>query len=156
MNTQERRYLFREKRAEGKNEMEANNEIMDLIQAQRLFKKMKIEMNSLVNEIKKLESKNERLNKKIKENKNQELLSKLGQGEERIKEIKNGNHRVPTIHHINRILKFTEVGKQYTKSDLAKELGIPSTLIEVAITFINRTTIFKFERGINCKWIRTQ
>jgi hypothetical protein len=153
MNTQERQYLFREKRAEGKNEMESNKEILDLIHAQKLFKKMKNEMKSLVTEIKKLEAKNEKLNNKIKEKKSQEFLKNLGQGEERIKEIKNGNHKVPTIHHVNRILNFTEVGKGYTKSDLAVELRIPSTLVEVALNFINRTTTSKFEKN-DCKWIR--
>lgn len=160
MNTQERQYLFREKRAEGKNEMEANKEIKDLIQAQRLFKKMKKEINSLVNEIKKLEKENSKLKEKVKEEKNQRMLDRLKYQKDtpsiQVETKSNGNHKVPTTHHINRILTFTEVGKQYTKSDLAMELRIPSTLIEVALNFINRTTTSKFEKGNDCKWIRTQ
>jgi regulator of replication initiation timing len=160
MNTQERQYLFREKRAEGKSEMKANAEIMDLIQAQRLFKKMKVEIKSLVNEIKKLEKENSKLKEKVKQEKNQRMLDRLKYQKDvpmvQVESKSNGNHKVPTIHHINRILNFTELGKTYTKSDLAKELRIPSTLIEVALNFINRTTTSKFEKGNDCKWIRTQ
>ena len=162
MNTQERQYLFREKRSEGKDDMKANQEIMDLIQAQRLFKKMKIEMKYLTKTISTLEKDNEKLKNKVKEEKNKRRLENLKNQKDFTSQVvnetleKNNKCKQATINHASRVINFTEVGKEYTRTDLSRMLVIPIGIAEMLFLFLNRYTIAKFEKLPGGRYRRTQ
>jgi hypothetical protein len=84
--------------------------------------------------------------KQIKETKNKNLLGGLGISGK--KEEKKIEHKVEskgaTLLNVKRIIKFIEVGQSYTKTDLGRDLIIPSNVVEEIIDFLNRHTNIKF------------
>ena len=157
MNTQESQYLFKRKLEKGETEKQANQEIFDLKQSQKLFKKLSREIKSLKKELNKSESDNKKLKDKLKESKQKEFLDKLkNQKEVPLVQVESSNGRHATITHASRVINFTEVGKQYTKSDLSKMLVIPTSAADMLLLFLNRYTIAKFEKKPDSKWLRTQ
>ena len=112
----------------------------------RINKKLE---TKIINQEKEIES----LNKKIKDNKNKNLIEGLKEHtktERIIKETKGA-----TLTNIKRVIKFTEIGKEYTKSDFHLELFIDTTCVAEIIDFLNKYTNVKFEI-INGRYRRCQ
>ena len=86
--------------------------------------------------------------KQIKQTKNKNLLDGLGlSGKKEVKKII--EHKVveskgATLLNVKRIIKFTEPGQSYTKTDLGKDLMIQTTVVEEILDFLNRHTNIKF------------
>ena len=156
MNTQESQYLFKRKLEKGETEKQAYQEIFDLKQSQKLFKKLSREIKSLKKELNKSELDNKKLKDKIKESKQKEFLDKLKNQKDKPLVQVESHTKQATITHASRIINFTEVGKQYTKSDLAKMLVIPTSMADMLLLFLNRYTNTKFEKKPDCKWLRVQ
>jgi hypothetical protein len=80
-----------------------------------------------------------------KETKNKNLLEGLGLGKKKVEvEHKIVESKGATLLNVKRIIKFTEVGQSYTKSDLARDLMMPTTVVEEILDFLNRHTNIKF------------
>jgi len=52
--------------------------------------------------------------------------------------------RGATLLNAKRVINFTEVGQSYTKSDLARDLIIQTTVVEEIMMFLNKYTNIKF------------
>jgi hypothetical protein len=158
MNTEEKQYLYKEKISGGKTDIEASQEITDLIKAQKLFRKMKIEMKSLNNHISKLEKEREKFKEKAKDEKNKRLLEKLKNQKDvpQVQFEKHYNGKQPTLIHASRVINFTEVGKEYTRTDLSTMLAVPTSVSELVLNFLNRYTNTKFEKLLGGRYKRSQ
>jgi hypothetical protein len=89
----------------------------------------------------------------VKETKNKNLLAGLGistkpkkveskpkvEIEHKVVEV-----RGASLLNVKRVIKFTEVGESYTKTDLGRDLMIPSNVVEEILDFLNRHTNIKF------------
>jgi hypothetical protein len=87
--------------------------------------------------------------KKIKETKNKNLLEGLGiSGKKEVKvevEHKIVESRGATVLNVKRVIKFMEAGRSYTKSDLAADLMMPTTVIEEILNFLHTYTTIKID-----------
>ena len=81
--------------------------------------------------------------------KNKKLKEGLGIGVK--KEV---NSRIATLNNVKRIIKYTEVGMSYTKTDISKDLMFNSPVVEEIIDFLNRHTDIKFEMKSG-RYVRT-
>lgn len=150
MNTQESQYLFKEKIRDGMSIVEAKDEIEFFKESQIEFKNLKREIKKLNTELINKDKEIEELKNKVKENKNKNLIEGLGlTGKKEVEHSSKG----ATLTNIKRIIKFTEVGVTYTKSDLGKELMFPTTVVEEILDFLNKYTKVKFKQD-GCRYVR--
>jgi hypothetical protein len=141
MNSSEVSYLVHEKQLEGKSNYEVYKELSDLKSSQIKFKNLNRELKKKDTIIKKLNLKIETINSKLKKDNNKKLIE--GLKEESKKDPKPS--REPNLLNTKRVINYVELGKRYTRTDLALELRIPSPLIEQILNFLNRYTLIKFQ-----------
>ena len=78
----------------------------------------------------------EKLEKKVSTKKNKDLLEGLGIKSKKVSEPKvNGS---ASILNAARLIKFTAVGDEYTRTDLSKDLFIPTNVITEILMFLNK------------------
>jgi hypothetical protein len=143
MNNQESQYLFKEKVLDGRTNKEACIEIEEFKYSQIKFTELERELKKKETIIRHLNEEVESLNKKLSKQKNETLKSGLGLTGK--KEVEHKVERGATLLNIKRVIRFTEPDKDYMKSDLAKGLFMPSTVVQEIIDFLNAYTNIKFE-----------
>ena len=139
----ELKYLFNEKKLEGLSDNEAQESVNEFRQSQIDFKLLKKELKKKDTEIKNLNKEILELQKKINKTKNQNLIQGLKEYSKQEKVYKES--KGATLNNVKRVIKFTEVGKFYTKTELARDLIIQTTCIDEIITFLNNHTNIKFQ-----------
>ena len=117
MKHEELDYLKLEKKKDGKDDLEINKEIDFLVDSQIEFKNVKREINRLNQIIKKKDKEIFKLNQKLGEKKQKDFKQRLKELTNQKKEIK-GNSRA----FLNRILNHLEKDREYSKTDIMKEL----------------------------------
>lgn len=148
----ETQYLFQEKVRDGKTNSEAYSEVEFLKESQIEFKNLKRENLNLKKKIESLNNQIIKLELDISKKNNKNLLEGLGiksKVEHKVIET-----RGATLSNIKRVINFIEIGKSYTKSDIAKELMFPTTVVEEIIDFLNRHTDIKF-KIVGGRYVRT-
>lgn len=151
MSSNELQYLFQEKVREGKSIITAGDEVEFFKESQIEFKNLKKEINHLNTELNKKDREIEELKNKVKENKNKSLIQGLGLTGR--KDVVTKETRGASINNMRRIIKFTEVGGSYTKSDLGKEFMFPTTVVEEILDFLSKYTNVKFRQD-GCRYVR--
>lgn len=149
VNSTETTVLIEKKKLEGKSYEQIGKELKTLNQAGKVFSSQKREINTLINEI----NKRDIIIDKLREEKAKDKNKKLVQGLKDFvtEEKKNDVHA--SINNAKRIIKYMEVNKPYTKTDLKDELIIPTQVVEEIIDFLIKYTNIKIE-VVNGKYIR--
>lgn len=138
MKQEETQYLVDEKRREGKSYQEIGEELNNFKQSQIQFKSLEKENQRLKKIIQTQVTEIESLKKKSGEDKNKRLIDGLKE------HTKAENSSSASLNNIRRIIKFTEAGQSYTKTDLSRDLIIPTTCVEEILNFLNNYTNVKF------------
>lgn len=152
MKSEESRILIREKRAEGKKDNQIYQELNNLKQSQIQFKELQKELNHLNLEINKKDSKIEELKEELNKSKNKLLVQGL---KIEAKPVLNTS-KSANLNNCKRIINFTEVGKAYTRSDLAKEFVFTTETVSEILTFLTNHTNTKFEIDSRGRYVRCQ
>lgn len=162
MESEERRYLFKEKINDGKTEQIASKEIDDLINSQKMFNRLRGQINILNKKIENMGLKNKNLKEKLNKAKKKEFLLEIGKKSSvtKIKNKDNSNNSIPSNYrrtsllHTKRLIHLTEIGKEYTLTDLSKNIGLKPSETKEILSFLNNYSKITFNINPNGGIIR--
>ncbi len=140
MKKEESKYLLDGKVKGGKGYEQAREEIEQLKQSQVGFKSLKRELAKKDKEIIKLEKQITKLQKSHFQN----ILPRIDQKKE---EIKNADNGIATIKELNRILALIDSEGKIGLSDLTKTCCLKSKRVKECINFLMRNKIVKQSTG---------
>lgn len=140
MKTSENQFLFKEKLNEGKGEIQARKEIQELEYSQKQFKIMYRENQALKIMLKNRDMEISKL--KVKSFKSLRQDSPLVKANKEVNKPKNYEG---TLKHMGRILNHMEVGKHYSKRELAADLCMDTTAMNSILYFLNDHHLVNFE-----------
>jgi DNA-binding transcriptional regulator GbsR (MarR family) len=153
MKDEESIFLYGQKRRDGFNSSEANQEVREFKHSQREFKTLNREHKKAQTKIRNLEKNNEKLKERVRDlkdkvrNLKQYKTEKKGKAMflEQIEKETNVSSKNGSIVHARRVLRYAPKGEWLTQSDLAKIIGTAGSHLKPTLRFL--VDVKLLERG---------
>jgi predicted PilT family ATPase len=150
MKREEKAILIIDKENIGESREQAYKEIKELEKSQEQFKILYHEKNKLEHEVTILE-------KELKQarEKNFKLKFELDKGK-KVEKVEHLDNATNSHNHIIRIMRNMEIGKEYMKTELQRELCIGSTSFNECMAMIDKCKQFEYEVTKDGRYKRTK